>query len=86
MGNLEYIGYSKHIEDTLKYQCDYCKHCRRGKKGDCQLRLALMRPATKRTYQEDILIEKAISPDLCKWFESSDPNTKPPLPKDRDRR
>lgn len=86
MGNLEYIGYSKHIEDTLMYQCDYCKHCKKGKKGECPLRQALLRPATKRTYQEDMLIEKAIGPDLCKWFENKDPDVKPPLPKDRDRR
>ena len=86
MPNLEYIGYSKHIEDTLQYQCDYCKHAKKGKKGECPLRQAMLRPAPKRTYTEDTLIEKAISEDLCKWFESKDPLVKPPLPKDRDRR
>ena len=69
----------------IQYFCDYCKHRgREGTKKRCPLRDAMHVNKDRRSVEQETLIEKSITEDGCKWFESRDPNVKPPVPKDRD--
>lgn len=85
---LEYIGDVRAVEETLTYFCPYCKHRGRdGTKRECQIRRTMLTNIQNWTITEASMVEKATQEEgHCKWFESRDEWSKPPLPKDRDRR